>query len=112
MLYRDQDRDVICITCGYRESRATVADLLHEIGQWADEQPAPHKRHNRPGLAGEVIRALLADGPVSSAEMNEAFYERGISKRAAEEWRKRLGVQAVKIDGVWHWSLPAVRQTA
>lgn len=54
----------------------------------------------------EQLQELLADGEVSTAEINEYFETMGISKRTVENARKELGIVARKHDNQFFCSLP------
>ena len=57
--------------------------------------------------AKEFLRELLADGPVSAKEGEEAAKANGITRRTLERARKELGVKAKKngFEGGWTWAL-------
>ncbi|MGC2410631.1 MAG: AAA family ATPase [Methyloceanibacter sp.] len=57
--------------------------------------------------AKDLLRELLAKGPVASTEGEEAAKAHGISTRTLDRARKELGVKSTKdgFDGGWTWTL-------
>ena len=56
--------------------------------------------------AEQIIRDILADGPVAATEVHEAIEEAGLSKRTGDSAKKALGVQSERVDGAWYWQMP------
>ena len=59
-------------------------------------------------LAVTFLQELLANGPVSAKEAEEAAEANGIKERTLNRAKVRLGVKAVKasFDGGWKWTFP------
>jgi len=56
--------------------------------------------------AADILRVMLADGPVAVAEIHTLFSKENISERTIMNTKKMLGVQSVKKDGGWYWQFP------
>jgi hypothetical protein len=56
-----------------------------------------------------AVRELLANGPVSAVDGDEAAKANGIKGRTLDRARKELGIKAEKggFDGGWAWKLSA-----
>lgn len=59
--------------------------------------------------AEALLLELLRDSPRPAAEVLEVARQRGLSKKALEKARYRLGITSTKagMRGGWTWSLPA-----
>jgi putative DNA primase/helicase len=59
--------------------------------------------------AKDLLRELMAKGPIAAKDGEEAAEANGISERTLRRARKELGVKAAKdgFNGGWMWSLPA-----
>ena len=56
--------------------------------------------------AADILRVMLADGPVKVSEIHTIFDKEGISERTILNTKKVLGIKSIKKDGVWLWQLP------
>jgi hypothetical protein len=57
--------------------------------------------------AKKFLAGLLAGGPVSSADVEEAATANGISRRTLFRAKADLGIAAKKSGDGWTWQLPA-----
>ncbi len=69
---------------------------------------AQRERGDQMRRAQELLRELLADGPVLASEGAEKAKAAGINKRTLDRARTRLGIIAEKdgFQGPWMWRLP------
>jgi putative DNA primase/helicase len=75
----------------------------------APETPKTETLQDR---AADLLLALLADGPVASAELKEEFEGAGISWHAAYRAKPKLRIVNARRNGRWYWSLPAHEEEA
>lgn len=68
--------------------------------------PEPPKRETLQDKAGDLLLALLNDGPVPSVDLKEEVEGAGVSWFAAQRAKDKLGIVAVREGGRWLWSLP------
>ena len=60
--------------------------------------------------AADILRVILADGPVSASEIRDKFSKENISDRTIMNTKKLMGIQSVKKNDGWYWQLPASEQ--
>ena len=60
--------------------------------------------------AADILRVILADGPVSASEIRDKFSKENISDRTIMNAKKIMGIQSVKKNDGWYWQLPASEQ--
>ena len=58
----------------------------------------------------EILKNLLADGPVAASAINQYFIEQGVSSRTVQIVKGIIGVKSVKREGQWFWELPSFEQ--
>src|SRR5262249_13174527 len=73
-----------------------------EAMQAATEQRAPSARDD----AKRFLAELLANGPMSSKDIEEAAEANGISRRTLFRVKGELGITARKSSRKWTWQLP------
>src|SRR5262249_49378541 len=73
-----------------------------EAMQAATEQRAPSARDD----AKRFLADLLANGPMSSKDIEEAAEANGIARRTLFRAKGELGVTATQGGGKWTWQLP------
>lgn len=61
--------------------------------------------------AMQLLDSLLANGPVQSTEIKQAFARVGISWRTANEAKKRLHLEAERQGDAWYWKFPEAEPT-
>jgi len=68
-----------------------------------DVQPI---RYSKQAQAADLLRVLLADGPIKATDIQQFFINENISERTILMTKKALGIHSVKREGVWYWELP------
>ena len=56
--------------------------------------------------AADILRVMLADGPVAVSEIHALFNKEKISERTIINTKKLMGIKSIKKDGVWYWQIP------
>ncbi len=56
--------------------------------------------------AADILRVMLADGPVAVSEIHSLFHNENISERTLMNTKKQMGIKSVKKDGAWYWQIP------
>ena len=56
--------------------------------------------------AADILRVMLADGPVAVSEIHNLFNKEKISERTIINTKKMMGIKSIKKDGVWYWQIP------
>lgn len=56
--------------------------------------------------AADILRVVLADGPVAVSEIRTMFNKENISERTIMNIKKQMGIRSIKKDGGWYWQLP------
>jgi len=57
-------------------------------------------------VAERMLMTLLKEADMPSKQVLKCLSDIGISERTAHSVKKELGIKSMKINGVWHWSLP------
>lgn len=60
--------------------------------------------------AADILRVMLADGPVAVSEIRTLFMKENISERTIMSTKKQMGIKSIKRDGAWYWQLPKASQ--
>ena len=63
-------------------------------------------RMSKQAQAAELLRIMLADGPLKASEVQALFKRENISEKTIMLTKKALGIQSSRKDGVWYWQLP------
>lgn len=71
-----------------------------------DYSPEAQERMTKQARAADILRVMLADGPVPVSEIHTMFNKENISERTIMNTKKMLGIKSQKKDGVWYWQLP------
>ena len=81
--------------------------LDREIGENTelDEDPIS-PRMSKQAQAAELLRIMLADGPMKASEVQTFFKRENISEKTILLTKKALGIQSSRKDGAWYWQLP------
>ena len=56
--------------------------------------------------AADILRVMLAEGPVAVSEIHAVFNKEKISERTIINTKKMMGIKSIKKDGVWYWQIP------
>jgi len=56
--------------------------------------------------AADILRVMLADGPVPVSEIREYFNKERISERTIMNTKKMLGIQSIRKNDSWYWLFP------
>jgi len=56
--------------------------------------------------AADILRVMLADGPVPVSEIREYFNKERISERTIMNTKKMLGIQSIRKNDGWYWLFP------
>lgn len=75
-----------------------------DVDEFSDEdlQASPAKM-SKQSQAAELLRVILADGPVKAAEVQTFFKRENISAKTILLAKKTLGIQSIRKDGAWYW---------
>lgn len=73
---------------------------------FGDAPEAPHEE-TQMDKAIDLLRALLASGPVATNDLKDETIGAGISWPTVTRAKKKLGIVARKTDNKWSWALPA-----
>ena len=63
-------------------------------------------RQNKQEQAANLLKVILADGPIKASEVQGLFRDEDISERTILITKKALGIHSVRKDGVWYWQMP------
>lgn len=84
--------------------------------EWLDIDPSKYpdssavfeiqEKKTKQARAADILRVILADGPIAVAEIRTMFYKENISERTILNTKKVMGIQSIKKDGGWYWQLP------
>ena len=84
--------------------------------EWLDIDPENYSREDasyyaqekmtKQARAADILRVILADGPVAVSEIHTLFNKENISERTIMNTKKQMGIKSVKKDGAWYWQLP------
>ena len=103
---------------GYRPSlpatTAVMAAFADPLGMFINDKgvhfgdaPEKPRTESQSDKAGDIIRALLQKEPMKSVEILEELRQAGISQATANRAKKDLGINAIRKNDGWYWSLPA-----
>ena len=53
-----------------------------------------------------LLAAMLGHGPLGSIEVIRCFEQMGVSERTLYTAKKNLGVQSIRKNKAWYWSMP------
>lgn len=56
--------------------------------------------------AADILRVMLADGPVAVSEIRTLFSKENIGERTIMNTKKMMGIKSIKKDGGWYWKIP------
>ena len=56
--------------------------------------------------AADILRVMLADGPVAVSEIHTLFNKENISERTIMNTKKMMGIKSIKRNGAWYWQIP------
>lgn len=56
--------------------------------------------------AADILRVMLAEGPVAVSEIHTRFKKENISERTIMNTKKMMGIRSIKKDGAWYWQIP------
>lgn len=73
-----------------------------------DKPPIAPKQETVVDRAAEFLRAFLNDGRRRATDVYDEGTEAGHSKRSLQRAKEALGINPVKDEGVWWWSLPYI----
>jgi hypothetical protein len=71
------------------------------------DPPHPPQAASLLDQAIELLRDLLARGPLPATLVQQQLARSGISQRTTRRAKLQLGVRSARQDGRWHWILPA-----
>ena len=84
--------------------------------QWIEKEEAddisdgdaesPIIRMNKQSQAAELLRVVLADGPMKASDVQALFRRERISEKTILLAKKTLGIQSTRRDGAWYWHIP------
>ncbi len=86
-----------------------------EWGELADDDPdgmltADGQSTAKKESAEDLIKSMLAEGPVKSEDIYRAVEDTGMSRKTAFRARDNLGIKAGKVgfgeEGIWYWYRP------
>ena len=88
--------------------------------EWLDIEPDKYfsseesyeiqEKTTKQARAADILRVILADGPVAVAEIRTLFNKEGISERTIMSTKKQMGIKSIKRDGAWYWQIPKASQ--
>ena len=84
--------------------------------EWLDIDPSKYSRADiafdaqekmtKQSRAADILRVLLADGPMAVSEIHTMFHKENISERTIMNTKKMMGIKSIKKDGAWYWQIP------
>lgn len=84
--------------------------------EWMDIAPSKYmstealyelqEKITKQARAADILRVMLADGPVAVSEVRTMFNKENISERTIMSTKKQLGIKSFKKNGVWYWQIP------
>jgi hypothetical protein len=86
---------------------------LRVRGQGVDfgQAPEPPKNETITDKAADLLQSLLSRGPLSAIKIEDEIKGAGISSKAAQRAKKKLGIISVRKSEGWFWSLPAKQES-
>lgn len=118
MISRDEDEPKIRCLSQVKSSLAPCgATVRFSIGsdgaiEWVQdcEWKAVSKEmmltDNKQMACENLLAAMLGHGPLGSIEVIRCFEQMGVSERTLYTAKKNLGVQSVRKNKAWYWSMP------
>lgn len=82
---------------------------IQESGLTFVDAPQPAKVLSSVERCEEIVRTMLADGPVPAKEIEAAIAAEGISESSLKKVKEKLGIRSTKKGGPkghWTWSFP------
>jgi len=86
-----------------QESRITWVDIDNPDARDGDVDS--EEKLNKQEQTAEILRFLLADGPVKASEIKLAIKNENISERTLMLIKKTIGIDSFRKDGSWYWVL-------
>lgn len=80
-------------------------ESVSESSAGPEETVSPHM--SKQSQAAELLKIMLADGPIKASEVQSFFKRENISEKTILLTKKNLGIQSVRRDGAWYWQLPS-----
>ena len=65
-----------------------------------------NEKISKQARAADILRVILADGPVAASDLRDMFSKENISDRTIMNTKKLMGIQSIKKNGGWYWLLP------
>jgi len=75
---------------------------------WVDAPDEP-RIETTTDKACDLLLALLADGPMPATEIFEEGKGAGLSEDALRRAKKVLGIESIKQQGMWRWTMPTLK---
>jgi hypothetical protein len=75
------------------------------------EAPIEHKSLTAVEQGMEILKELLYNGPVPEATVEEEAAGAGISMSSMKEAKRRMGIEAKRMQGHWFWRYPPIQGT-
>lgn len=80
---------------------------ITDTGLTFGRAPQPPKKETQVDVAADLLLSLLRKKPLPASEIQDEADGAGISWRTINRAKARLGINAVRKEGRWLWSLPA-----
>lgn len=84
--------------------------------EWLDIDPGKYsgndvafevqEKMTKQSRAADILRVMLAEGPVAVSEIHTQFNKENISERTIMNTKKLMGIKSIKKDGAWYWQIP------
>ena len=84
--------------------------------EWLDIDPSKYSNNEvafdaqekmtKQSRTADILRVMLADGPVAVSEIHAMLHKENISERTIMNTKKMMGIKSIKKDGVWYWQIP------
>lgn len=78
----------------------------NSVTDYDEESSTPAQRMSKQSQAAELLRIMLAEGPLKASEVQALFKRENISEKTTLLTKKALGIQSMRKDGAWYWQLP------
>lgn len=77
-------------------------------GKYSDNDVAfeVQEKMTKQSRAADILRVMLAEGPVAVSEIHTQFKRENISERTIMNTKKMMGIRSIKKDGAWYWQIP------
>lgn len=95
----------LCFSIDSRRKLEWLDIDLSELNK-TDSINQENEKITKQARAADILRVMLADGPVAVSEILRFFKKENISERTIMNTKKMMGIQSIKKKDGWYWLFP------